>query len=124
WEWSGNIRGTKMATAASKSSRETRLALVENKMKAAARRTGVMLAGAALTFGAVLILLALISYNPSDPSLNTRGGGTVSNWLGSPGAWTADILLSFLGPLAVLLLPLMFLTGLRLLRRAGAGRWG
>lgn len=116
--------GHDMATAASRTGRETRLALVENKMKVAALRTTVMLLGIALTLGAVLILFALISYNPSDPSLNTRGGGAVSNRLGSPGAWTADILLSFLGPLAALLLPLMFLTGLRLVRRAGAGRWG
>ncbi len=116
--------GHDMATAASRTSRETRLALVENKMKAAARRTGVMLLGVALTVGAVLILLAMISYNSSDPALNTRGGGAVTNWLGTPGAWTADILLSWLGPLAALLLPLMFLTGLRLLRRAGAGPWG
>ncbi len=116
--------GLDMATAASRTGRETRLALVENKMKAAARRTGVMLMGIALTVGAVLILLALISYNSSDPALNTRGGGTVTNWLGTPGAWTADILLSWLGPLAALLLPLMFLTGLRLLRHAGAGPWG
>jgi DNA segregation ATPase FtsK/SpoIIIE, S-DNA-T family len=112
-----------MATAASKSSRETRLALYEGQIRAWGRRIGVMLAGAGLALAAVLILLALISYNPSDPSLNTRAAGPVSNWIGGVGAWTADLLLSLMGPLAVLLLPLMLLIGVRLVRRSGAGAW-
>ena len=113
-----------MASAASRSSRETRLAVYEGRIKSGARRLGVMLAGIGLAAAALLILLALISYNPSDPSLNTRGGGIVTNWLGAPGAWTADLLLSLIGPLAGLLLPLMLLIGLRLLRRRAPGRGG
>jgi len=112
-----------MATAASRSGRDTRLALYEGRAKAWGRWLGVMLGGASLVAAAVLILLALISYSPSDPSLNTRAAGPVGNWLGGTGAWTADLLLSLMGPLAALLLPLTLLTGLRLLRRTGAGAW-
>jgi len=112
-----------MATAASKSSRDTRLALYEGKIKAWARHLGGVLGGSALALAAILILLALISYSPSDPSLNTRAAGPVSNWLGGAGAWTSDLLLSLMGPLAALLLPVMLLTGLRLARRAGPGPW-
>ncbi|HEY0114195.1 MAG TPA: DNA translocase FtsK 4TM domain-containing protein [Allosphingosinicella sp.] len=112
-----------MATAASRTGRETRLALYEGRLKAGAKRLGVTLAGVGITACAVLILLALISYNPADPSLNTRSAGPVSNWLGGAGAWTADLLLSLMGPLTILLLPLMLVIGLRLTRRAGAGAW-
>jgi len=112
-----------MATVASRTGRETRLALYEGRAKAWGRWLGVMLGGAALVAAALLILLALISYSPSDPSLNTRAAGPVGNWLGGTGAWTADLLLSLMGPLAALLLPLMLLTGLRLLRGAGVGAW-
>jgi len=112
-----------MASAASTSGRDTRLALYEGRAKAWGRWLGVMLAGAALIGGAVFILLALASYSPGDPSLNTRAAGPVGNWLGSVGAWSADLLLSLMGPLAVLLLPLMLLIGFRLVRRTGAGAW-
>jgi S-DNA-T family DNA segregation ATPase FtsK/SpoIIIE len=112
-----------MATAASKTSRNTRLALYEGRIKAKARHLGGVVGGCVLALAAILILLALISYSPSDPSLNTRAAGPVSNWLGGAGAWTADLLLSLMGPLAALLLPLMLLTGLRMARRTGAGPW-
>jgi S-DNA-T family DNA segregation ATPase FtsK/SpoIIIE len=112
-----------MATAASRTSRDTRLAVYQGRIKARAWHLGGVLGGCALALAAVLILLALISYSPSDPSLNTRAAGPVSNWLGGAGAWTADLLLSLMGPLAVLLLPLALITGLRMVRRKGAGAW-
>ena len=67
--------------------------------------------------------LALVSYRPSDPSLNTAAAGPVGNWMGSPGAWTADMLLSLMGPPAALLLPLILVIGLRLARGTEPGRW-
>jgi S-DNA-T family DNA segregation ATPase FtsK/SpoIIIE len=112
-----------MATAASRGGADTRLALYQGRMKAWGRWLGVMLAGLGLAAAALMILLSLISYNAADPSLNTRSAGPVTNWLGGAGAWTADLLLSLMGPLAVLLLPLMLLIGLRLVRRSGVGPW-
>jgi DNA segregation ATPase FtsK/SpoIIIE, S-DNA-T family len=71
----------------------------------------------------LLLALALISYHPTDPSLNTAAAGPVKNWIGAPGAWAADLLLSLFGPAAALLLPLLALRGLRVSRGVGAGRW-
>ncbi len=67
--------------------------------------------GLAVLAAAVLFLLALASYNPSDPSWNTVGGGTANsshpthNWTGLGGAYFSDLVLQFLG-VAALLLPL------------------
>jgi S-DNA-T family DNA segregation ATPase FtsK/SpoIIIE len=112
-----------MATMAFRSGRETRLALYQGRIKTGAKRLGVVAAGLGLALSAILILLALVSYTPTDPSLNTRAAGPVENMLGGPGAWVADLLLSLMGPLAGLLLPLMLIIGIRLMRRAGAGAW-
>jgi S-DNA-T family DNA segregation ATPase FtsK/SpoIIIE len=76
-----------------------------------------------LIASALLLLAALVSYRPSDPALNTAAAGPVANWLGPAGAFASDLLLSLWGPLAGLLLPLIFVLGLRLARGAEAGRW-
>jgi S-DNA-T family DNA segregation ATPase FtsK/SpoIIIE len=82
------------------------------------------LAGAILIAAvAFLIGLALLSYHPSDASLNTAAGGTTQNWVGGVGAWTADLLLSFFGPAVGLLLPLLLIMALRLWHDRFIGRW-
>ncbi len=60
--------------------------------------------GLGLLAVAVLLLLALLSYNPLDPSWNTAGGLTaantlrpVHNWAGHMGATASDLLLQGLG---------------------------
>jgi DNA segregation ATPase FtsK/SpoIIIE, S-DNA-T family len=111
-----------MATAASRAG--TRLAVQESRARGAARRAGSFAGGVALVAACILLLLSLVSYAPSDPALNTRAGGAVANWVGASGAWAADLMLSLVGPLAVLLLPVLLLTGLRLMRGAGPGAWG
>jgi DNA segregation ATPase FtsK/SpoIIIE, S-DNA-T family len=46
----------------------------------------------------LLLLLALASRRSDDPGFSTSGtGGPVMNWLGAPGAWTADVLLVLFG---------------------------
>ena len=62
---------------------------------------------------AVLLLLALVSYAPTDPSLNTVGGYAgagvlrpVHNWIGKTGAFSSDLLLQVLG-IAVFLFPFL-----------------
>ncbi|TVV73787.1 DNA translocase FtsK 4TM domain-containing protein [Sphingomonas solaris] len=85
---------------------------------------GTALAGAAALLTLVLLLaVALASYSPTDPSLNTAAEGPARNLLGLPGATAADLLLSLLGPAAALLLPLVLLIGLRLWRGASVGHW-
>ena len=62
-----------------------------------------------LTFvSAALLLLALISYSPLDPSLNTAAGSAdgnpAHNWIGVAGAMVADLALQIFG-VAVFLVP-------------------
>jgi DNA segregation ATPase FtsK/SpoIIIE, S-DNA-T family len=64
---------------------------------------------------AVLLLLALVSYSPLDPSLNTAStpAGGARNWIGLFGAMLSDLLLQFAG-IFIFLAPLMvFLLGAR-----------
>jgi S-DNA-T family DNA segregation ATPase FtsK/SpoIIIE len=68
--------------------------------------------GLIVLVAAGLLLLALISYTPSDPSFNTVGGGAgthpAHNWTGLVGAYTADLLLQTLG-IAIFFVPLALL---------------
>ncbi len=75
------------------------------------RRLNEML-GLIVLVAAGLLLLALVSYTPSDPSFNTVGGGAgtrlAHNWTGLVGAYTADLLLQMLG-VAIFFVPLALL---------------
>jgi DNA segregation ATPase FtsK/SpoIIIE, S-DNA-T family len=66
--------------------------------------------GMVVLVGAGLLLLALASYTPSDPSLNTVGayvvGRPAHNWTGMVGAYLADAMLQLIG-VAAFLLPLV-----------------
>ena len=68
------------------------------------------LVGLLLLVTSLLLLLALLSYTPTDPSLNTAGGylsgHPAHNWAGLMGAGISDLLLQAEG-LAALLLPIM-----------------
>ena len=120
-----NIRGTGMAVSLARGrTSEGRLAQWRDGLRKGARRSGTLLGGAALIVGSLLLLLALVSYRPSDPSLNTSAAGPVKNWMGDAGAYGSDLLLSLMGPVVGLLLPLLLVLGLRLARHAEPGRWG
>src|SRR4051812_41726111 len=103
--------------------RQERLAQWRSGVKQSVRRTTALLAGGAVGALAILAGLALLSYHPTDPALNTAAAGPVRNWIGMPGAIAADLLLSLFGPAAGLLLAPVLLTGLRIARGAGRGRW-
>ncbi len=57
---------------------------------------------------AALLLVALISWNPADPSLNAASGAAPTNWLGLNGALFADLFMQSLGlgawPAAILMI--------------------
>ena len=82
------------------------------------------------SWGAILIglslagALALATHNPNDPSLSTAAGGPPTNWLGSFGAYLSDALLLLFGLGAVFLLPVVAISGLRMMRLEPAGRIG
>jgi S-DNA-T family DNA segregation ATPase FtsK/SpoIIIE len=65
--------------------------------------------GAVLLLGALFLLLALVSYHPTDPSFDTSSGLTgptaTQNWIGPTGAYLSDLLFQFLG-IASFALPL------------------
>jgi DNA segregation ATPase FtsK/SpoIIIE, S-DNA-T family len=68
------------------------------------------LIGLLMCVSALLLSLALVSYSPLDPSLNSASGLTGShaarNWIGVVGAYAADIFLQFFG-VGAFLLPLL-----------------
>ena len=66
-------------------------------VKAGAARSGALIGAIAIVIASLLLLVALATYHSGDPSLNTAAGGPAENWLGTPGAWVADIAYSLLG---------------------------
>ena len=72
------------------------------------RRRLAELSGAALAVTAIATLIALVTYDPRDPSLNTATMTAPANLAGPPGAIAADLLIQGFG-LAGLLLPLAML---------------
>ena len=84
------------------------------------RRSLLRLATIAGSIGLYLLIgfliLALVSYKVSDPALNTVAGPQVYNLMGPPGAWAADLMLTFGGALSVLLLPVAVIVPRRIRR--------
>ncbi len=94
--------------------------------------------GLAVLAVAGILLLALLSYRPTDPSFDTVGGGLnpmrpAGNWTGLLGAYFADLALQSVG-VAVLLVPVMIgrvgvswirsqKVGAGLIKTAGLGLW-
>ncbi|HEU0095018.1 MAG TPA: DNA translocase FtsK 4TM domain-containing protein, partial [Rhizomicrobium sp.] len=73
-------------------------------------------AGLALVLAAAAALIALVSYNADDASLNNANVRDVSNWLGPLGAVASDMLLQVFGLAAVTFLAPLFVWGARALR--------
>ena len=78
------------------------------------------LIGFLLCISALLLFLALASYSPLDPSLNSAslltGSHAARNWIGILGAYLSDIILQFLGVGAFLLPVFLGLLGARWFR--------
>ena len=73
--------------------------------------------GVVICLLALLITLSLVSYNPSDRSLNTPSGAiNTHNWGGFIGAFLADLLLQSLGMTAYLIPVLLCLAAIRMFR--------
>ena len=83
--------------------------------------------GLFLLAAATLLLLALVTYNPGDPSFDTVGGGTANlarpthNWTGLSGAYFSDLVLQFLGVAALLIPVLLGRVGVSWLRSRRVG---
>ena len=86
-------------------------------------RSGALIGSIALFGGALFLALALLSYAPSDPAMNTVAGGVPANLMRLPGAYAADFLLWLLGVPVALLIPLMLVFARRLWADADVDAW-
>ncbi|WP_370299766.1 DNA translocase FtsK [Abyssibacter sp.] len=83
-------------------------------------REAVLLTSAAVT---IYLLLALFSYDTTDPGWSSTGvGGSVSNLGGVVGAWVADVVLSLFGYVGFVLPWLIFAGGVIHYRSSTGGR--
>ena len=88
------------------------------------RRRMMELVGAAVAALGVVLLLALFTYSPGDPSLNHATGRAPHNIVGLPGAYVSDLLLQTFG-LAIVLVPVALITwGVRMARTHHLGFFG
>ncbi len=96
---------------------------LHDSVRAGVARSGALIGATLLVALTALIIAALVSYHASDPSLSTAAGDGVGNWLGLPGAWTADALLTVLGPPVALALAMPLAIARQLWRGFSAERW-
>ncbi len=94
-----------------------------DSMKRGAVRGGTMLGAMGIGLVTLMLALALASYKPSDPAMNTASGGPAGNLIGGLGAWISDFLLSAFGPAISLMVPLLMVATLRLWRGASVAGW-
>ncbi|MBM3647404.1 MAG: hypothetical protein FJX11_06385, partial [Alphaproteobacteria bacterium] len=88
------------------------------------RRRMMEIVGAAVAAAGVVLLLALFTYSPADPSLNHATGRAPHNIVGLPGAYVSDVLLQTFG-LAIVLVPVALITwGVRMVRTHHLGFFG
>ena len=99
---------------ASRSTAAAKPALLPPGVVAFFRRRLIEVIGLALLAGAAFLALALISFDPADPSLNTAARRVPVNLAGAPGAYAADLLLQLVGAAAVVLVAALAAWGWRL----------
>jgi S-DNA-T family DNA segregation ATPase FtsK/SpoIIIE len=80
--------------------------------RAWARDAGVRAAGALTAALGLALALALVSYHPSDPSLDSASASAPANWLGPAGAALADLALQGMGLSAAVAAAVIFFCGL------------
>lgn len=77
-------------------------------------RSAELTGAAALLLLALFLALAMASYSQTDASFSTAAGTGTANWMGVPGAYAADLLFLAVGPVAVLVLPMLWVFARRL----------
>ncbi|WP_199555716.1 FtsK/SpoIIIE family DNA translocase [Sandaracinobacteroides hominis] len=86
-----------------------------DRLRAFGRAFLRVFAGMALAALGLSLAAALLSYHPSDPSMNSATDAAPLNLLGRPGAWFADLVLQGFGLAAILLIPIFLAWGVRLI---------
>ncbi len=95
-----------------------------DKLRESLRRLARRATGAALVAVTIALAVALASHSSTDASFTTAAGGASDNWLGTVGAYASDLALLLFGIGCVLFLPVIALTGIRMLRLEPPGRVG
>lgn len=90
---------------------------IKEWFKSLLRNRAAELSGGALLIFAIFTAVSLISYNPADPSANVATDAPVSNWAGSAGAFTADLVMQFFGLAGLLLVLVPLAWSIKLLRK-------
>lgn len=117
-------RQTSQSVGDSPKASSERVNVAKSKAKAGAKHVGVRLQGVAreavviaLLALCVFLLLVLFSYHAGDPGWSYRGPETqVANWMGTLGAWLADVMYSLLGTSALWFPAVLGFTAWRLMR--------
>jgi S-DNA-T family DNA segregation ATPase FtsK/SpoIIIE len=104
-------------TLSVKSRKNNKTPLLPADMQAFLAQRLTDLGGIALAGSGLCLFLALASYNPKDPSFNTAAVGAAQNIFGTPGSYTADILLQTLGIASYLIAAALGVWGYRVLAR-------
>jgi S-DNA-T family DNA segregation ATPase FtsK/SpoIIIE len=86
------------------------------------RRRAIEAGGLILAAAGLALAVALVSYDPADPSVNVANAGAARNWLGAPGAWAADILMQSIGLAGGLAALVLMVWGWRVTLRRPLGR--
>ncbi|MEQ8667306.1 MAG: DNA translocase FtsK 4TM domain-containing protein [Rhodospirillales bacterium] len=92
-------------------------ALLPAALVAFMKRRAFEAAGGLLIAAGAGLMALLLTYSPSDPSLNSASGHAPANLLGTPGALLADIFLQTIGVVAALPALTFWTWGVRLLRK-------
>ena len=111
-----------MATVATRAPKRELAPDWRDALRETVRRVAVRTWGALMLFLSLAGAVALATHNPNDPSLSTAAGGPPTNWLGSVGAYSSDVLLLLFGLGAALFMPVIAIAGLRQLRLEPAER--
>ena len=96
------------------------LSILPEGLQAFFARRVVDATSAFFALGGAFLLVALATYNPHDPAANVAASqnGTVENWMGLYGAWSADILLQTVGVAAFMIGLVAVCWGVRIFNRA------
>jgi S-DNA-T family DNA segregation ATPase FtsK/SpoIIIE len=113
-----------MATVATRAPKRDLAPDWRDALREGVRRFFVRTWGTMLVAVSLASAMALATHNPNDPSLSTAAGGPATNWLGSIGAYSSDVLLLLFGLGSALFLPVIAIAGLRMIRLEPAGRIG
>jgi len=98
-------------------------ALLPAGAKSFLRRRAQELVGGTMVIASALMMIAIFSYSPADPSLNAAGLPAPQNILGHPGAIMSDLWLQTLGFACFVPLLTMLVWGGRLVGKTPVKRW-